>query len=97
MGGGCWGGGEGGAAGFGWTASDVFGLHPDAPASRLDGMGLVPLIGGGEVIAINSDRAIIRTRGGSCLTYFLRRPRPTAVAAWDLVPTVERRSDGPCR
>ena len=74
------------AAATGWSASDVFGLHPDAPAARYDGMGLVPLICGGEVIAIEAGHATIRTLGGACLTYYLRRQANTGVPVWDLVP-----------
>lgn len=73
------------AAAVGWSAADVFGLHPAAPASRYDGMGLVPLIGGGEVIAVEPDHAVIRMQCGACLTYYLRRLRPDAVPVWDLV------------
>lgn len=79
------------AAALGWTAVDVFGLHRDAPAARLDGIGLVALIRGGEIVAIDSDHATIRMPSGNCLTYYLRRPRPDAVAAWDLDKTQARR------
>jgi len=73
------------AAACGWSATDLFGLHQAAPAARYDGMGLVGLIGGGEVIAVQSRSATIRRPGGSCLTYYLRRPRPDAVPVWELV------------
>jgi hypothetical protein len=74
------------AAAMGWSAIDVFGLHPDAPAARYDGMGLVPLISGGEVVAIEVGHATIRAPGGSCLTYYLRRQTSTGIAVWDLLP-----------
>lgn len=73
------------AAACGWSAADIFGLHPGAPAARYDGMGLVALIGGGEVVAVRSDAATIRHSGNNCLTYYLRRPRPDAVPVWELV------------
>ena len=47
------------AAECGWSATDIFGLHPGVPAARYDGMGLVALIGGGEVIAVRNDSATI--------------------------------------
>jgi hypothetical protein len=72
------------AASCGWTAADVFGLHPLAPGERHDGMGLVPLIRGGDVIAISAEHATIRMLSGTCLTYYLRLPRPEAVPAWEL-------------
>ncbi len=34
---------------LGWTALDLFGVHPLAPASRFDAMGLFLLIQGGAV------------------------------------------------
>jgi hypothetical protein len=66
----------------GWTALDLFGVHPDAPARRYDQMELVPLIGGGEVVSI-TDRRAIRTRCGSRLIY-TRSPRQGAVCLWEL-------------
>jgi hypothetical protein len=45
------------------------GVHPDALACRYDQMGLVPLIGGGEVVSITDRRATIRTPGCSRLIY----------------------------
>ena len=74
------------AARLGWTALDVFGVHPAAPSTTYDAIGLVPLIRGGDVVAIGSDRATIRTQGGTLLTY-LRRPQPGAIAVWELVDT----------
>lgn len=71
------------AARLGWNALDVFGVDPAAPSTTYEVMGLVPLIRGGDVVAIGSDRATIRTQEGTLLTY-LRRPRQAAIAVWDL-------------
>ena len=71
------------AAALGWTVLDVFGVNPAAPAVRYDGMGLVPLIGNSRVVAISADSARLETRTGHTQTYS-RRPRPDAVALWDL-------------
>jgi hypothetical protein len=73
------------AAALGWSALDVFGVHPLAPNARFDAMGLVLLILGGDVIDIKTDRAMIRNPAGNCLTYYLRRDTAQAVALWDLV------------
>lgn len=73
---------------LGWAAEDVFGVHPAAPGARLDIMGLVPMIRGGEVISIVADNASIRMPGGGILTY-LRRPRPGAVVLWELAKRAE--------
>ena len=52
------------------------------PAARFDFMGLVLLIAGGEVEAIESDYALLRTAGGSLLTY--RRQTTKSPYLWDL-------------
>jgi hypothetical protein len=74
------------AARLGWSALDVFGVHPAAPSTTYDAIGLVPFIRGGDVVAIGSDRATIRTQGGTLLTY-LRRPQPGPIAVWELIDT----------
>ena len=74
------------AARRGWSALDVFGVHPVAPSATYDAIGLVPLIRGGDVVAIGSDHATVRTQEGTLLTY-LRRPQPGAIAVWKLVDT----------
>jgi hypothetical protein len=71
------------AARLGWTAEDLFGVHPTAPATRYDVVGLAPLLMGRQVSVMTVDRAIIATRSGSMLTY--RRGQPGAVLLWDLV------------
>ena len=70
------------AASLGWRAVDIFGVHPRAPSARYDAMGLVPLIRGGTVVAIEASRATIRSPGGGLLTY-LRLQRAEAVVVWD--------------
>ena len=54
---------------LGWTAVDLFGVHPVAPAARFDIMGLLPLLQGGAVIALTEDAATIRRQSGATLTY----------------------------
>jgi hypothetical protein len=73
------------AARLGWTAKDVFGLHPVAPKDRYDAMGLVPLLHGRKVVSIAPDRATIGTPSGGTLTYYRSRPQRDAVAAWQLL------------
>lgn len=70
------------AADLGWQATDVFGVYPAAPFTRFEAMGLVPIIGGGEVISITERTATIRSQGGQLLIY-MRRPCQGAVCLWE--------------
>lgn len=54
---------------LGWTALDLFGVHPAAPGSRFDLMGLIPLLQGGDVIALTAEAATIRRPSRAILTY----------------------------
>lgn len=54
---------------LGWTALDLFGVHPTAPASRFDLMGLFLLVQGGTVIALTTDGATLRCKTGAVLNY----------------------------
>jgi hypothetical protein len=62
---------------LGWTALDLFGVHPLAPASRFDVMGLMMLTQGGEVAALTADGATLRRTTGATLSY----QRPTQAGA----------------
>jgi hypothetical protein len=73
------------AARLGWSAEDLFGVHPLAPEARYEVMGIVPLIRGNEVAAISEHRATIRVSGGGLLTYYRYRPNTGAVAVWELL------------
>jgi hypothetical protein len=73
------------AARLGWTAEDLFGLHPAAPEARYDATGLVPLLPNRRVVSISADRATIRTPSGGSLTYYRQRSHKGAVAAWELL------------
>jgi hypothetical protein len=57
---------------LGWTESDLFGVHPLAPACRFDCMGLALLIGGGRVTDLFADIAVLLSPRGSVLRH--RRP-----------------------
>jgi hypothetical protein len=54
---------------LGWTALDLFGVHPVAPTKRFDFMGLIPLLQGGDVIALTAEAATIRRPSRAILTY----------------------------
>jgi hypothetical protein len=46
------------------------------PGGRLDGMGLVLLLNGREVVALPSGKAVIRASNGNCLTHRRRSCDP---------------------
>jgi hypothetical protein len=54
---------------LGWTALDLFGVHPVAPAVRFDVMGLLPLLQGASVVALTKDEARMRRPSGALLTF----------------------------
>jgi hypothetical protein len=62
----------------GWTALDLFGVHPTAPTARFDVMGLIPMLRSRAVITLTQDSAVIRGRSGAGLVY-RRKPDSQAV------------------
>ena len=71
---------------LGWTALDLFGVHPVKPWARLDVMGLVPMLQGRRITALSESRAELRDHGGGELTY-RRAPRASpseACLVWEL-------------
>jgi hypothetical protein len=72
------------SATLGWKATDVFGVDPDAPNHRYDGMGLVPLLHGRPVIAITSNIARIDCGKGNYLTFYRKMMATGTTAIWNL-------------
>lgn len=54
---------------LGWSATDLFGASPAAPWARAGMLGLIPLLNGDTVVALDTDAATIETRSGSRLRY----------------------------
>ena len=54
---------------LGWTALDLFGVHPNAPADRYDVMGLLLVVQGGDVVSLTAETATIRRPSNAVLTY----------------------------
>jgi len=70
---------------LGWEALDLFGVHAEAPHARLDGTGLVPLLGGHPVVALTEDSAAIGANSGGTLTFLRRRAWPPGrCLIWEL-------------
>ena len=54
---------------LGWTALDLFGVHPVKPWARIDVMGLVPLLNGGRVTDLSSIEAVIEKPSGARVAF----------------------------
>ncbi len=65
------------AQAMGWTALDLFGVHPNRPAARFDVMGVLPQLQGGEVIALTEKGASIKRPSGAGFRF--SRPLPGGV------------------
>ena len=70
---------------LGWTALDLFGVHPEKPWARFDCMGLVPLLNGARVTALSDLEAVIEKPSGARLTFRPRTMAPDeACLVWEL-------------
>ncbi len=70
---------------LGWTALDLFGVHPVKPWARIDVMGLVPLLNGGRVTALSNVKAVIEKPSGARVTFRRRGQVSTEVCLiWEL-------------
>jgi hypothetical protein len=57
------------AARLGWQTWELFGCHRRAPFGRIQGMGLVLLLRGKELVALTDAEAVIRVATGARHTY----------------------------
>jgi hypothetical protein len=62
------------AAGLGWDAGCLFACHPGRPLDHLQGAGLLWRIGGGKIVGMYSDWAVIEINGERQVVH--RRPTP---------------------
>ena len=70
---------------LGWDSLDLFGIHTAAPHARLDGIGLVPLLGGRPVVAITEGSAAISAISGGTLAYHRKKTWPPGCCpVWEL-------------
>ncbi len=61
---------------LGWTALDLFGVHPEKPWVRFDCMGLVALLDGSRVMALSETEAVIEKPSGARVTFRRRGQVP---------------------
>jgi TubC N-terminal docking domain len=82
-----------------WSLADLFGCDQRAPWYRLERSGLVLLLGGHEIVELDSHMATLRTRSGSVLRHRRRSPAaPPVVFLWEiLTPSVHRTGWLPAR
>ena len=78
---------------LGWTALDLFGVHPIAPAARFDVMGLIPILNGAEVLALTSQTATMRRVSGAVLTFHRPRSGEAVLLADDQLSTAAWRRE----
>ncbi len=70
---------------LGWTALDLFGVHPLKPWARLNAMGLVVLLNGARVTALSDLEAVIEKPNGARLTFRRRGQVPDETCLlWNL-------------
>lgn len=68
---------------LGWTATDLFGVHPAAPGVAIYCVGLAVVLGGARVVEVTPEHAAFVRPSGARLT-FVRRPVSEAVPLWQL-------------
>ncbi len=69
----------------GWSVNEMFGMNPKPDARRVDLLGLVPLISGRDILALDAFSAVIRNPIGDAGRYYLGFDRSAAVPLWDVV------------
>jgi hypothetical protein len=72
------------AARLGWSVTDLFGASPTAPWSRVGMLGLIPLLNGDTVVALDTDAATIETGSGSRLRYRRHIANDGRVCLWEI-------------
>jgi hypothetical protein len=55
---------------LGWTALDLFGVHPTAPTARFDVMGLIPILRGRSVCVLTEKTATVECKSGAKMTLY---------------------------
>ena len=73
-------------AAMGWTALEAFGVDGRMPYTRIDQMGLVPLLGGSEVVAVSADSVTVQTSTGARQRILRanKKKSPEPVTVWEI-------------
>lgn len=67
--------------GLGWSATDLFGVHPAVPGVAVCCAGLAVVLGGARVVEATPEQAVFVRPNGARLTY-RRAPSSEAVPLW---------------
>lgn len=70
-------------AAHGWSTLDIFGVTPQPKGRRLDIIGLISLLHGRPVDAVDADTATIRNVRGAPNRFYRRLRAAGAVAVWE--------------
>jgi len=69
---------------LGWSEVELYGVDDSRPFTRIDGLGLVPALDGCKIVALDADRAILETPGGTRQSYQRKANRPGRKLVWEL-------------
>lgn len=67
---------------LGWSPPELWGLHPEAPAARLDTRGLAFMLSDADVVAMDDRQAVLRLHRGGEQRYRRWKANDGAVLAW---------------
>ena len=76
------------AAALGWETLDLFGCHPLAPDQRFDCMGVVWLMTGVSIVAVDTDAIAMRTKSGARQMFYRSRTPSRGIPMWCLTDLV---------
>ncbi len=70
---------------LGWTATGLFGAHPERPLERFDYTGLIFVLNGAAIVALSDTEAVIEKPNGARLTFRKRGQAPDETCfVWNL-------------
>jgi hypothetical protein len=69
---------------LGWRVTDLFGASLSAPWARVGMLGLIPLLNGDAVVALDADAATIEARSGARLRYRRHTANEGRVCLWEI-------------
>ena len=74
---------------LGWNTLEVFGVTRNPRARNVDVLGILPLLHGAQVEAIDADTASVRVNARDTLTFYRKLLAPGGVPVWDWIDEVK--------